>query len=95
MSCLLKLLDADMLPLLTATIQAALTIPVSSCSCERSFSAVRRVHTWLRSTMEHMRLNHLAVMTFEKEVLEKVNTEQLIDRFATMKVRRHSLVVPK
>ena len=45
--------------------------------------------------MEHMRLNHLAVMTFEKEVLEKVNTEQLIDRFATMKVRRHSLVVPK
>uniref|UniRef100_A0A3B1JVJ8 DUF4371 domain-containing protein n=1 Tax=Astyanax mexicanus TaxID=7994 RepID=A0A3B1JVJ8_ASTMX len=55
-----KQLDADMFPTLKATVQAALTIPVSSCSCERSFSALRRLHTWLRRTMGQNRLHHLA-----------------------------------
>lgn len=36
-------------PSLKAVFQVALTIPVSSC--ERSFSAWRRLPTWLRSTM--------------------------------------------
>ncbi len=40
-----KLLDGDMFPSLKAILQVALTIPVSSCSCERSFSALRRLHT--------------------------------------------------
>lgn len=45
------LLDGDMFPSLKAIFQASLTIPVTSCSCERSFSALHRLHTWLRSTM--------------------------------------------
>lgn len=46
-----NLLDSDMFPSLKATIQVALTVPVSSCSCERSFSALRRMHSvkqWVR-----------------------------------------------
>ena len=43
-----NLLDSDMFPSLKATIQVALTVPVSSCSCERSFSPLRRLHSWLR-----------------------------------------------
>ena len=38
-----NLLDSEMFPTLKATIQVALTVPVSSCSCERSFSALRRL----------------------------------------------------
>ncbi|KAJ4925869.1 hypothetical protein JOQ06_008055 [Pogonophryne albipinna] len=34
-----QMLDSDMFPTLKAVLQVALTIPVSSCSCERSFSA--------------------------------------------------------
>lgn len=72
---------------LKATIQAAMTIPVSSCSCERSFSALRRLHTWLRRTMEQKRLHHLAVMSVESEVLENIDPEKVINRFASLKVR--------
>ena len=90
-----NLLDADMFPSLKATIQAAITIPVSSCGCERSFSALRRLHTWPRRTMEQKRLHHLAVMSDESDVLEKIDPERVIDRFASLKVRRHSLVLPK
>ncbi|XP_076849695.1 E3 ubiquitin-protein ligase TRIM35-like isoform X2 [Brachyhypopomus gauderio] len=89
-----KQLDADMFPTLKATVQAALTIPVSSCSCERSFSALRRLHTWLR-TMGQNRLHHLAVMSIEKELLDSISPDIVIDRFANLKVRRHRLVLPK
>ena len=61
-----QLLDADMVPTLRPVIQVALTIPVSSCSCERSFNALRRLHNWLRSTMKQDRLNDMAVMMIEK-----------------------------
>lgn len=42
-------------PSLKVTTQVALTVPVSSCSCERSFSALRRLHSWLRQTMGQKR----------------------------------------
>lgn len=88
-------LDADMFPSLKATIQTAMTTPVSSCSWERSFSALRHLHTWLRRTMGQKRLHHLAVMSVESDVFEKIDPERVIDRFSSLKVRRHSLVLPK
>ena len=95
MQTVYNLLDADLFPSLKATIQAVMTLPVSSQSCERSFSALRRLHTRLRRTMEQKRLHHLAVMSVESEVLENIDPEKVIDRFASMKVRQHSLVLPK
>lgn len=90
-----KLLDSEMFPSLKAVMQVALTIPVSSCTCERSFSALRRLHTWLRRTSGQSRLQHLALMSIEKELLEKMEHQRVIDRFATLKVRRHRLTLPK
>lgn len=87
-------LDRDMFPTLKAVLQVALTIPVSSCSCERSFSALRRLHTWLRSTMGQDRLNDLAIMSIEKNNLDAITPDKIIDRFAQLKPRRHSLILP-
>ena len=39
-----------------------LVLPVSSCEAERSFSALRRLNTYLRSTMTQKRLNSVAVL---------------------------------
>ena len=52
-----NLLDSDMFPSLKAINQVGFTVPVSSCSCERSFSALRRLHSWLRKTMGQTRLH--------------------------------------
>ena len=46
-----RLLDRDAFPRLKTLFQVALTIPVTSCSCERSFSCLQRVKTWLRTRM--------------------------------------------
>lgn len=89
-----NLLDPDMFPSLRATIQVALTVPVSSCSCERSFSALRRLHSWLRQTMGQKRLHNLAAMSIENDILKHLSHNRVIDRFATIKNRRHLLMLP-
>lgn len=43
-------------------VQLCLCLPISVASSERSFSTLRRLKTWLRSTMTQQRLTHLALM---------------------------------
>ncbi|XP_073726196.1 zinc finger MYM-type protein 1-like [Misgurnus anguillicaudatus] len=91
--CVFNLLDKVMFPSLTQVMQISLTIPVNSCSCERSFSVLRRLHTWLRCSMGQDRLHHLAVLSVEREELCKLSQSQVIDRFAKMKNRLYSLML--
>lgn len=89
-----QMLDADMFPTLRAVFQVALSIPVSSCTCERSFSALRCLHTWLRGTMGQDRLNDLAIMMIERENVAAISRDNIIDRFAKLTPRRYSLMLP-
>ena len=41
----------DMLPERHELLRIVLTIPITTCSAERSFSALRRLKTFLQSTM--------------------------------------------
>lgn len=43
------------------------TIPVTTATAERSFSSVRRLKTYLRSTMTQMRLNNLFILYVHPE----------------------------
>ena len=61
------------------------TLPVTSCECERSFSAMKLLKTKLRSTMVSDRFNGLALMYIHKEVIPKVS--DVIEEF-TKKRRR-------
>ena len=65
-----------------------LTLAVTNCSAERSFSCLKRVKNYLRSTMSANRLNSLAILCIESDVLQRLNCEDLIDQFANQKVRR-------
>ena len=38
-------------------------VPVLTCTAERSFSSLRRLKSYLRSTMTQQRLNHIAVIS--------------------------------
>ena len=53
-------------------IQIILTHPVTSCEAERSFSTMRRLFNWLRSSMLISRLNHLAVCHMHRARLYKI-----------------------
>ena len=47
----LKLADCNFFPNVHAIIKLILTLPVGSVPCERSFSTMRRLKSWTRSTM--------------------------------------------
>ena len=56
------------------------TLPVTSCECERSFSAMRRLKDYTRSTMTSDRFNGLAMMYIHQEIVPDV--EKVIDLFS-------------
>ena len=58
-----------------------LTSPVSSCTAQRSFSGLRRLKTYLRSRMSQERLNAVALMHVHKDVVEKIQIDELLDDF--------------
>jgi len=62
------------------------TLPITSCECERSFSGMRRLKNYLRSTMTNERLNGLALMNFHQDKIPK--TDKVINKFAAAKLRR-------
>ena len=49
------------------------TLPVTSCECERSFSAIHRFKNYNRSTMLEEQLNGLALMHVHKEIEPDTN----------------------
>ena len=59
-------------------VRLLLTVPVSTCTAERSFSALRRLKTYLRSIMSQERLNHCAIMHIHRDIAtEAVNIESI------------------
>ena len=69
-------------PALTKLLQIALTIAVSTAQCERSFSALKRIKTYLRSTMSEQRLVDLAVLSIERDLSRKLSMDTIVDHFA-------------
>lgn len=47
-----------------------LTIPASSASAERSFSGLKRIHTYLRNTQGQERLSNLAIISLESDLMQ-------------------------
>lgn len=60
----------------------AVVLPVSSASCERSFSSLRLIKTYLRSTMTEKRLSSLAVLSIESKRTKALDLDRFVKRFA-------------
>ncbi|KAF0712829.1 52 kDa repressor of the inhibitor of the protein kinase-like, partial [Aphis craccivora] len=63
-----------------------LSFPATTCTAERSFSTLRRVKTWVRSTMTNERLDTLCMMNVHKStIIDLINNnkyyEEIVDRF--------------
>lgn len=74
-----------------------LSLPPTSASVERSFSALKRIKSYSRNTMTQSRLNNLSILGIERGLvkeLAKDNTfyDKIIDDFAMTKPRRIDLI---
>ena len=65
------------------------TLPVTSCECKRSNSALKRLKTYLRSTMGHERLSGLALLTVHYDM--DIDCEHIVNHFVRKNPRRMQL----
>ena len=80
----------QLLPVFSKALKIFAILPVSSCEAERSFSSLRRLKTYLRSTMNQDRLSHLTLLHIERATVNKVLKEdmkEMIDQFGKNKSR--------
>jgi len=68
-----------------------LSMMVSNCSGERSFSKLKLLKTHLRSCMTEERLNSLALLNIETNVLRGIDMSSLINDFALKISRKHNI----
>ena len=69
-------------PTLHKLIQIALTICVTSAECERCFSALKRIKSYLRSSMTEERLVDSASISIERDFAQEMSIEEIIDQFS-------------
>jgi hypothetical protein len=72
---------------LVSAIVLFLTLPVTVATAERSFSKLKIIKNYLRSTMAQERLNALAIISIEVEEAKKLDIDKMIDIFADKKAR--------
>ena len=86
----LKHAKPELYPNIHRAVKVLLTMPVTSATAERSFSALKRIKTYLRSTMVEDRLNGLSLMHVHPEI--PLNFDQVINTFAADGNRRIQLI---
>ena len=70
-----------MFPQVERLLRLLLVSPASSCEAERSFSSLRRIKTWLRSTMTQKRLNNVMICNVHKDKLNALDLKQIAHKF--------------
>jgi len=65
-----------------------LTITVYVASAERSFSKLKLIKSYLRSTMSQERLNGLAIISIERELVRNLDYEHMVKDFIKTEGRK-------
>jgi hypothetical protein len=74
--------------LIDRLIRLVLTLPVSTTTTERAFSAMKIVKTRLRNKMEDEFLANSLVVYIEREIAESFNLNSILDDFVSLKGRK-------
>jgi len=80
---------ADCYPNASIAYRILFTMPVTVASAKRSFSKLKLLKNYLRSTISRERLNGLATLCIEKRLFDKIDIDTIINDFALRNVARN------
>ncbi|MEL7308610.1 MAG: hAT transposon family protein, partial [Pseudomonadota bacterium] len=86
----LSLCDQSFFPNIYCFLKLFCCLPTTTASAERTFSTLRYLKNYLRSTTSEMRLNDLTRLYIRKDI--PLNIDRVIDTFALRK-RKHSFSI--
>ena len=86
-SLLAKYADSIFFPNTRELLKILAVLPIGSTEAERSFSCVRRIHTWLRSTMTTQRLSDLACIAMHNNFIH-ISRDAVCQRYIAAHPRR-------
>ena len=72
-------------PNISTLVRILCTLPVTSCSAERSFSSLKRSKTAFRSAMTNTRLTGLTLLQLHRDV--PIDIDAAVETFARMHPR--------
>ena len=71
----------------------SVTLPVTSATCERSFSWLQRVKNYMRSNSGDLRNSNLALLSINAERARALDEQEIIDAFALNHNNRHIVLL--
>lgn len=75
-------------PYVEIALRIFLSTASTNCSAERSFSVLKRIKNYLRSTMNQKRCSALALLTIESDLTSKTDFEEIITLLSKLQSRR-------
>jgi len=76
-----EIVSPSTFPNLYKLLNIAYAIPIGSTTCERAFSARRRVKNWLRLIMLQDRFSNLALLSIERDLTNNIDSDTVLDHF--------------
>jgi hypothetical protein len=76
-----KNISPQVFPNLCKMIQFVLTLPICSATCERSFSAMRKIKTWPKISIHHQKFNEFSIYNIEKDKTKSLSNEAILNIF--------------
>jgi hypothetical protein len=70
-----------MYPMVDRLLRLVITLPVSTATTERAFSAMKLIKTRLRNKIGDNFLRHYMVVYIGKDIAAKINVDEIIDLF--------------
>ena len=67
----------SMLDMIGQGFHILLVMPATNCTCERSFSAFRRIKSYLRNNMIQVRLNHLLLLHCHQDQTDSLDLKEI------------------
>ncbi|XP_057453425.1 TMV resistance protein N-like [Lotus japonicus] len=90
-SCLAATKKSEVYYLFDRLFRLIMTLPVSTATSERSFSAMKIIKTRLRNKMEADYLADSMIVHIERDIATSFSSDSLIDDFKSLKERRAAL----
>ena len=87
----LPVCSADFFPNIRTLLVIAVTLPVTTATAERTFSSLRLLKSYLRSTMSQSRLAGLTLLYLHRDI--PITPDEVIDTFAHHSSRRLEFVL--